>query len=101
MLAEFSVFPLGKGVHLSKYIASIMPLIEESGLPYKLTAMGTIVEGDIDAVFDLIKACHKKMATDSERVISSVRIDDHIGRPGRLTGKIESVEKKLGKTLNK
>ena len=100
MIAEFSVFPVGKGAHLSRFVARIFPLIEQSGLSYKLTAMGTIVEGDADQVFELVKACHKKMAEDSERVITSLKIDDFIGRTGRITGKIEAVQKHLGHELN-
>ena len=101
MIAEFSVFPVGKDVHLSAYVAQIMPLIVESGLTYKMTAMGTIVEGGTDEVFDLIRACHKKMAASCERVITNVKIDDFVGRTGRITGKIESVERYLGSNVNK
>ena len=50
MIAEFSVFPVGKDVHLSAYVAPIIALVEKSGLPYKVTAMGTLVEGDVEAV---------------------------------------------------
>ncbi|MBN1899735.1 MTH1187 family thiamine-binding protein [Candidatus Sumerlaeota bacterium] len=96
MIAEFSTFPVGKGVHLSKYVAPIIKMIENSGLDYKMTPMGTIVEGDADRVFDLIRACHKKLARDSKRVITSIRIDDFKDRSQRITKKIESVEKRLG-----
>ena len=76
MIAELSIFPIGKGVHLSEYVAPIIELIEKSGLDYKMTPMGTVIEGDTDKVFDLIRACHKKMAQDSDRVITNIKIDD-------------------------
>ena len=100
MIAEFSVFPVGRGPHLSEFVASMIELIEQSGLTYKLTSMGTIVEGEADEVFDLVKACHEKIAAASPRVVTSLRIDDFVGRKGRLAGKIESVEKKLGRSVN-
>ena len=101
MIAEFSVFPVGKDVHLSAYVAPIIALVEKSGLPYKVTAMGTLVEGDVEAVFDLIKRCHKKMAASCERVVTQVKIDDFIGRTGRLEGKIQSVENRLKRPVKK
>lgn len=101
MLAEFSVVPLDKGVSLSDYVSKIVNMVDESGLDYKLTPMGTIVEGDVDEVMDLIKRCHKKMKEHSDRVETKIIIDDRKGAKNRLTGKIESVENKLGKEVKK
>ena len=101
MLAEFSISPLDKGISLSKYVARSLELIEKSGLPYKITPMGTIVEGDVDEVFDLIKRCHKRMREDCERVSTYVRIDDRTGATGRIEGKVKAVEKHLGRELKK
>lgn len=101
MIAEFSIFPVGKGVHLGKYVAPVIELIEKSGMSYKMTPMGTVVEGDADKVFDLIRACHKKMAKDCDRVITSVKIDDFKGRTGCISKKIQSVEKRLGHEVKK
>jgi uncharacterized protein (TIGR00106 family) len=99
ILAEFSVVPLDKGTHLSGPIARVLKLVDKSGLDYRLTSMGTIVEGSWQRVMALIQQCHERMMEDSERVITTIKIDDHKGRAGRLTGKVESVEKALGKKL--
>ena len=101
MLAEFSIMPLDKGVHLSSYVAQMLDIIDKSGLDYRLTAMGTIVEGGWDDVLGLIQRCHERMAESSERVETIIRIDDHRGTSGRIGGKVESVEKVLGKQLKK
>lgn len=101
MIAEFSIFPLGRGIHLSEYVAPVIGIIEKSGLDYKLTPMGTVVEGGADKVFDLIRACHNKMAENCDRVITSVKIDDFKGRTGCISRKIESVEKHLGHEVKK
>ncbi|RMG00211.1 MAG: thiamine-binding protein, partial [Nitrospirae bacterium] len=34
MLVEFSIVPLGVGASLSKYIAEVLKVIDESGIPY-------------------------------------------------------------------
>jgi len=96
MLAEFSITPIDKeGKGLSEYIAKTINIIKESGLQYELHAMGTLVEGDAEQVFELIKKCHLNMAHFSDRVSTSIKIDDRKGATGRLKGKVASVENKL------
>ncbi len=93
MLAEFSVTPIDKTLEgFSKYVAQSIELIQASGLDYRLTAMGTIVEGEADQVFELIKKVHLNMAAQSERVSTAIKIDDRRGSSGRLDGKIDSVQ---------
>jgi|TARA_B100001079_G_scaffold61662_1_gene52308 uncharacterized protein (TIGR00106 family) len=96
MIVEFSIIPIDKeGKSLSEYIAKTINIIKKSGLQYELHAMGTIVEGDAEEVFDLIKKCHLNMTRFSDRVYTSINIDDRKGATGRLEGKVVSVENKL------
>ena len=101
MLASFSVIPIGKGESLSQEVSQIIRLVDESGLKYRLNAMGTVVEGEWDEVLGLIRQCHETMRQSSPRVITTISIDDRQGAVNRITGKIESVEKKLDRTLKK
>ena len=96
MLVEFNITPIDKeGKSLSEYIAKTINIIKESGLQYELHAMGTLVEGDAKEVFDLIKKCHLNMTRFSDRVSTSIKIDDRKRATGRLKGKVASVENKL------
>jgi uncharacterized protein (TIGR00106 family) len=95
MLAEFSIFPTDKGESVSQYVAQIIGLIDKSGLPYKLTPMGTVVEGDWDEVIELIGRCHKKMRGLSNRVYTTIKIDDREGKSDMLHSKIASIKEKL------
>jgi len=99
MLAEFSIVPLDKGASLSAHVARMLDLVDRSGLAYLLTPMGTMVEGDADAVWDLVRACHREMAAHSGRVLTTVRVDDKKGATGQLQKKVASVERKLGRSL--
>ena len=101
MLAIFSTFPVGKSESLSKDVAEIIRIIDDSGLDCQTTAMGTIVEGEWDEVMDLIKVCHHKLRENSTRVNTKISIDDRAGAKGRLRGKIASVEKHLGREIKK
>ena len=102
MLAELSVFPLDKGpTGLSRYVAESLKIIEESGLDYQIHALGTLIEGPSDKVFDVIRKCHENMAKRSDRVVTSVKIDDKKGATGTIKAKVRSVEEKIGHELQK
>lgn len=102
MIAEISVIPIGEGIDLSKHVASVVRIIDESGLDYKINAMGTVVEGDSDRVFDLIKKCHNKMLEAAQRVYTTVKIDDRKDRKTRMIEhKVQAVEKELGRSLKR
>ncbi len=101
MLVEFSIVPLGSGSSISSRVAEVLGLVDASGLAYKVTPMGTVVEGTWDEVFRLIKRCHRIALQKEERVLTTIRIDDRKGAANRIDAKIRSVEKKLGKALKK
>ena len=101
MIAEFSVVPVGRGEELADLVAQVVDIIDRSGLPYQLTAMGTLIEGDWDSVLALIKECHLQMRQHASRVLTRVSIDDRDGARNRLTGKIRDVEKILGREVRK
>lgn len=101
ILASFSIAPLDRGESVSKYVAQLVDLIDRSGLDYQLTPMATIVEGEFEEVMALIAACHQKMRSMSRRVITNIKIDDREGASGRLAGKVESVERALGRPVRK
>jgi uncharacterized protein (TIGR00106 family) len=99
VLLDFSVFPLDKGDSLSAYVARAVDIVDRSGLPYRCHAMGTTIEGDMEPVLDVVQRCLAAMTADCDRVECSIKIDYRKGRTGRLTGKVASVEQKLGRPL--
>jgi uncharacterized protein (TIGR00106 family) len=99
MLASFSVLPVGVGEALSEHVARIIAIIDESGLDYRLGAMNTTVEGTEEEVLGLIMKCHAAARETAPRVLTSITIDDRRGATGRLTGKIEDVERVLGREV--
>ena len=95
MIAEFSIVPLTGEESLSPYVAMILKEVKQSGLDYVLTPMGTIVEGETDEVFDLIKKCHKLMKKHANRVLTRISIDDRGDDLKRMDRKVKSVLEKL------
>ena len=100
-LLEFSIAPLDQGESVSPYVARSLQIVEGSGLDYRLHAMGTIVEGDLDQVMAVLHDCLSAMAADCTRVTCSAKIDYRQGYRGRLESKVTSVEEKLGRPLKK
>ena len=99
VLLEFSIYPLDKGVSLSPYVARCLKIIDDSGLDYRMHAMGTIVEGDIDQVLGVLRACYDALADDCDRIVCNSKFDYRKGRTGRLVSKVTSVEEKVGRKL--
>lgn len=99
LLLEFSMFPLDKGESLSPYVARCLEIIAASGLDYRLNAMGTIIEGEVDETLDVMKQCLEALAADCDRVSCTAKLDWRKGKSGRLTSKVESVERQAARPL--
>ncbi len=97
VLMEIAMFPTDVGESKSKYVARVIEVIRQSGLPYQLTPMATIVEGEtIEEVTALIpKMYHALEQMGVGRVYSVAKFDIRPGKSGRLRQKIESVQKYL------
>ena len=104
MLAELEIVPIGtKSASLSVHLAEVAKLIDQSGLDYRVGPMGTVVEGDWDRVMQLAKQCHQALLQSSDRVMTTIRIDDRKDKPGsgRIVQKVQSLEAKVGKPLKR
>src|SRR6476620_4196701 len=101
VLLEFSMSPLEKGASVGEYVTRSLKIIDDSGLDYRLHAMGTIVEGEIDDVLGVLKRCLEAMAADCDRFTCTAKLDYRRGYSGRLSTKVASVEEKLGRSLKK
>ena len=100
MLLEFSTFPAGEQ-SLSSAVAKIIDLIDKSGLPYQTHSLGTLVEGEWNELLELVKKCHMLLREDFDRVMTRITIDDRKDAKDRMTGKVKSIEEKLGRKINK
>lgn len=92
-IAEFSVVPLGTGqTSLSEYVAECYALVKASGLKHELTPMGTIIEGSMTELLDLLARVHEVPFTYGvQRVYTSIKIDDRRDKTASMEQKICSV----------
>lgn len=102
VLMNYAMFPTDKGSSVSEYVSKIIKMVYESGYEYKLTAMGTIIETEnLEQALELVNKSYKILEPFSQRVYSTVTFDIQTNKPiGRLTGKIKSIENKIG-SVNK
>ena len=71
-------------------------LAAEAGIKYELTAMGTIIEGDLDQLLELTGRMHRAAFSDGvTRVLTTIKIDDRHDKPSTMKGKTASVRNKL------
>jgi uncharacterized protein (TIGR00106 family) len=96
VIADFSIFPIGRGESLSPYAARAVAVVKSSGLPHLVGPMGTSVEGEWDEVLAVIDACYKALEPDCDRVYATVKFDCRKGRREGLTAKTRAVAALLG-----
>jgi uncharacterized protein (TIGR00106 family) len=101
VLAELVIFPNNIVGSMSPYVARVMNLIDSSGLPYRLSPMSTVVEGEFDQILALLTQCHNELAKDCDRISIVMRMDSKPhDSSSRMESKVKSVEEKVGRKLN-
>ena len=98
VLLEFSMFPTDRGESVSEYVSQVLKMIDASGVSYKLTAMGTIIETDTvaEALQIVEQAARVLDEQGCNRIYSSLKMDIRKAKSARLSGKIESIREKIG-----
>jgi len=99
-LIKISIIPVGAGAtSISQYVARAVKVLEgEKDVKYELTAMGTIIEGDLERLLTLTRKMHEAVfAAGIKRVVTTIEIDDRRDKAPTITGKLESVKKQLAK----
>lgn len=96
VIIDLCVVPLGVGVSVSKYVAACHEVIRAAGLKSSLHAYGTNIEGEWDAVFDVVKKCHEKVHDmGAPRITTTIKAGTRVDRAQSMADKIASVEEKL------
>jgi uncharacterized protein (TIGR00106 family) len=101
VLLELTMFPTDKGESVSPYVARIIEMIDSRGITYQLTPMGTIMEFDeVGQALRIVTDACGLLEKDCSRIYVTMKLDIRKGRSEGLTGKIASVETRLGRKLH-
>ena len=98
-LVEVSIVPLGTETSsVSQYVARAVGVLQgEKDIKYELTAMGTIIEGDLGHLLTLVRKMHEAVFDAGiTRVVTTIKIDDRRDKISGMSSKIESVKRELG-----
>ena len=98
-LMHLTIIPLGtNSSSVGEYVADIQKVLEQSGFPYELTDMGTIVEGSTE---DLLKLAAQLSETPFSRgvtrVLTQIGLDDRRDKKVSIGAKKASVTDRLAK----
>ncbi len=96
-VAEITVVPSGVGPSVSDYVARAIKVIEKhEDVRFQLTPMGTVIEGELDSILDVIRDVHNCAFDDRvRRVLTLVKIDERRDKALTMEGKLNSVRSKL------
>jgi uncharacterized protein (TIGR00106 family) len=96
-LMHLTIIPLGTGSpSMGGYVADIQKTLEKSGFPYKLTDMGTIIEGNTKELLALAAQLSEiPFAKGVHRVVTQINLDDRRDKKVALGDKVVSVAAQL------
>jgi len=97
VVVEFSVIPIGAGVSVSRLVALAVRELQNLGVKYMVTPMGTVFEAeDVGTAFEVIRRAHEAVFSGgAKRVVTEVKIDDRRDVERRMENKVESVKRCL------
>jgi len=98
-MIDISVVPVGTAKpSVSDYVAGAVRILKDAGVKYELTAMNTIIEGDLDKLLALAQQMHRSaFDAGAKRVVTTIRIDERLDKPLTIEGKVKAVKEKLEK----
>jgi len=99
-IVEVSIVPLGTETpSVSEYVARAVEVLQdEKDIKYELTAMGTIIEGELERLLALIQKMHQAVFdAGAMRVVTTVKIDERRDKNSSMRSKIESLKRELGR----
>ncbi len=100
-IVAVSISPAGstadEGVSVSRYVARALEVVRaQDEVRYRLDPMFTTLEGDLDAIFALIRRMQEAVfEAGAVRVGTVLKIDDRRDREATMDEKVRSVEEQL------
>jgi len=99
MLFGVTMFPIGDGVSLRRPVAEVIDEIDRARLPYEVTGVNTVIEGDWETVLPVIQKAEARLQREHGRVFMLLTMDDHPGTTNRLRASVAEVERELGRPI--
>jgi uncharacterized protein (TIGR00106 family) len=99
MIVAFSVAPAGgESDSVSAAVARAVRAVANSGLPYELNAMFTLVEGEWDEVMEVVRRAVEAASEGASRTSLVLKADIRPGYTGQLRAKVDRVQQLLSES---
>jgi uncharacterized protein (TIGR00106 family) len=95
IVAEISIYPVGEGTSLSKYVKKAIEAINGvRGLRTQVTPMGTILESeDLEQILEALRVAHQAiLEMGARRIVATLKVDDRRDKARRMEDKVLSVQ---------
>lgn len=92
-----SIAPTGAGPSVSRHVAAALRVLEEQDrVRWKLDAMFTTLEGDVDEIFALIRKMQEAVfAEGAVRVGTVIKMDERRDKPASMQDKVRAAQAAL------
>lgn len=97
-IVNLSITPIGTATpSISSYVAACHEVLRRyPALKWQLTPMGTIIEGELAHILEVVTEMHEVPFTKGAlRVSTLLKIDDRRDKEATMVGKVQAVEAKL------
>jgi uncharacterized protein (TIGR00106 family) len=97
VIASLTVTPIGtESPSLSRYIAECARVLNESGIKHTLTPMGSVLEGPLEEILQIVAKVHEiPFSQGVQRVSTRLTVDDRRDKETSAQGKLDAVEERL------
>jgi uncharacterized protein (TIGR00106 family) len=98
-LMHLTIMPLGtNSPSVGEYVVDIQKVLEKTGLPYELTDMGTVIEGNTKDLLELAaQLAEMPFSKGVNRVVTQISLDDRRDKKVSIGAKKSSVVSRLAK----
>ncbi len=98
-LMHLTIMPLGtNSPSVGEYVVDIQKVLEKTGLPYELTDMGTVIEGNTKDLLELAaQLAEMPFSKGVNRVVTQISLDDRRDKKVSIGAKKASVASRLAK----
>ncbi|HXF06458.1 MAG TPA: MTH1187 family thiamine-binding protein [Blastocatellia bacterium] len=97
VLAQISIVPVGTSTtSMGDYIADAIRVLEKAGVPYDVSAVGTLFEGTPKDVFALARKMHEAaFRRGAQRVVTTFVIDDRRDKEVTMKSRVAAIKRRL------
>ena len=94
ILAQLSVYPLGEGTSVGRFVKQGVKIIKGSNFKYEIGSFSTVIEvPDLDSLFLLVKKVHQAhLEEGAKRIVIDLKVDDRRDKEATLESKLNSVQ---------